>query len=797
MRKACYLLLTACFIAATALAQKTSIIKFQSFQAKPGITKKLSELQAASASRRAIPEPPSKEKKEFDLKEHKKFDESIKPKTFKKESPRQEAAAGNSNTADELVTPSTQTVWSNFLASTFEENPLFIPPDPTGAVGPTQVAVVTNDMVKVFEKRAVTDPPLTSYKGPLHTPAPAQFAIPLYWFFLPVLTDGFPGDVHIRFDRLTKRWFISGMEFLQSIPGNNILLAMSDGDRITDETSFTFYQIPSDLIPHSPDAGAPLFDQPRLGVDANAVLIGASNYFTHTDSCGFSFYDSLYSVGIAIDKKALLKGFLGGYVVKLGSWQFNQQNTGSGMIYPRGVYNDNPTAPKSFFAGVNLTGTAPNAGDAIVLTGLTFDNNGFLTDVSEAAVPVGPFQYPRAITALGSPLAIDPADARLVDASIYKNKRTGKSTLWTSHAIGVNQSGGFVSFQDFYEQARTASRWYELSDIFTKPHIAQSGLVYDAAQASGRRAISYFNPSIAANGQGHAVLGGTTAAYNRYLNVFIAGRYYGDAQGTLSEAQKPTATTGMYAYTDRWGDYSQTVVDPVDNQTIWTFQEYAASDDNFGVRAVQIKAPPPATPLPPDPISNKNNVWVTVKGVSVDHSGFFDPGSDKGGPGYNRLLVKADGGLIVSSIRFDNPTQIRFRVNAKGKAAGTYTLVITNPDGQLVTTELKIVAASLNSSIVANSLVQKEVEKYLTSGSVIPNPTPGSFQLQINAAQVWMARVVVMDVTGRQLSESRHSLGKGANQIALSLAAYAKGTYLAAVYNQHNVLIAVEKVVKQ
>ena len=46
----------------------------------------------------------------------------------------------------------------------------------------------------------------------------------------------------------------------------------------------------------------------------------------------------------------------------------------------------------------------------------------------------------------------------------------------------------------------------------------------------------------------------------------------------------------------RWGDYSQTVVDPTDNQTFWTFQEYTSAQNVWGVRVIQLKAPPPADP---------------------------------------------------------------------------------------------------------------------------------------------------------------------------------------------------------
>ncbi|MEJ7680898.1 MAG: hypothetical protein WKG06_24220 [Segetibacter sp.] len=84
----------------------------------------------------------------------------------------------------------------------------------------------------------------------------------------------------------------------------------------------------------------------------------------------------------------------------------------------------------------------------------------------------------------------------------------------------------------------------------------------------------------------------------------------------------------------------KTVVDPMDDQTIWTFQEYADVDDSYGVRVVQFKAPPPATPAAIGTLSNKTANTITLEGESVDNSGFFDPGKDVGGPGYNRLLCK-------------------------------------------------------------------------------------------------------------------------------------------------------------
>lgn len=763
--------------------------KFELYKGQPGIKKKVSQLGATSQAhiiKEKIKRPYANPIK-FRLDEFRKFKQKVGATRSEPLSTEKESDDERSSVLAEADNGSTLQIWSNFLASTFDEYPYVVPPDPNGDVSSSQIVTLTNAGVKVFEKRAVTEPPLTSYKGVSRTPADAEVMIALDDFFAPVLPTGsYTTDPHVRYDRLSKRWFFVAIEVNQSFENNYVFIAVSDGERIVDSSSLVYYRFPSALLPYSSEElFAPFLDYPMLGVDKNAVLIGGNDFF----------FDSVYFVGYAVDKKSLLRGELSLYALKLGIIDF-YNGVGGGLVIPQGVQNGDGAATKSFFAGTGLSN------NAIELAALTYDKNGILTGLSQTTIPVETFQFPRDITALGSPMPIDPLDTRLLAASIHKNKLTGKSSLWTAHGIGVNQAGGFVAAGDFVQQARTAARWYEIGAIYTKPTLSQLGTVYDGGPSSGRRARTFFNPSIASSGQGKAVLGGTTSVYNGYLNAFVAGRDHTDAKNTMGTPQRVTSTRGIYEsifgyYIGRWGDYSQTVVDPDDDQTIWTFQEYCNADDSYGLRATQLKAPPPATPLPLEALSNQRDTTLTLEGYSVDGSAFFDPGADKGGPGYNRLSVKGTGGLLVSALKFISPTQIRFRLNTKNKPAGTYTLVITNPDGQIATTEFRIVAQALNTVPVTSAMLKKEIDAHVASATVTPNPTPGAFQLQVAAAKDWMARVVLMDVSGKQLSESRHNLGKGQNAIALSLAGRGKGTYLAAVYNQQNVLMHIQKVVKQ
>ncbi len=810
MKKKIYLLLALCmFLFVFGISQIPQGKLSKPFIGRPGIKKTIAELRVTSANN-------TFKKKALDL-------TAIKPyrSIFKKYENLNRPAKGNSRGillpppgTNRLSSPSplssapavsaagsTQQIWSNFLSIDFYENPTGWPPDPNGAAGSSQVIVASNNGLKVFDKRTVTDPPLVTPRGYSGVRAPGDLFITLEEFFSAVLPDTSSiSDPHIRYDRLSKRWYVVAIEVNPLFENNDIYLAVSDGEKVTDASVFTFYAFNSSLFPYDPAAPfAPFLDFPTLGVDKNSVVIGGNQFG----------WDSLTNVGYAIDKKKLLRGQLVVYPFELGVAN-NITGQVSGMYTPQGVHNDDGSAKKSFFAGITYFQ------DGLVVASLQYDKNNQPWLASEITIPVEPFNNPRDNSHPGSMTPLQQNDTRLLAAAIHKNKITGKSSLWTAHAIGVDQSGHFIngSDSDFVRQGRTGSRWYEINNIYTKPALNQLGTVNDEVAKSGRRASQYFNPSIAASGQGHAILGGTTDAFNEYLNVFVAGRYNSDAKGTLQRPVKATNTTAIYApylnfggfhiYIERWGDFSQTVVDPSDDQTIWTFQEYANVDDSYGVRVVELKAPPPATPVELGPLSNKMDTVVMLKGISVDNSGFFDPGKDDGGPGYNRLSVKSTGNIIASNIRFISPTKISFKLNTKNKPAGKYFLIITNPDGQIAVAEYNITAVApgatlsqRSGSATANDAGDQLARKYIVTSDIYPNPTSGGFKLQVNAAKDFKGKILLITAGGKIISESSFNFSKGSRIVPLSLANAGSGDYLAAVYNEDNVLVAVHKIVKQ
>ena len=154
-----------------------------------------------------------------------------------------------------------------------------------------------------------------------------------------------------------------------------------------------------------------------------------------------------------------------------------------------------------------------------------------------------------------------------------------------------------------------------------------------------------------------------------------------------------TAQTSSTSYSfwispipERWGDYSVVTIDPNDGMTFWTVQEYCNANNSWGVRVIQLLAPPPATPaacLPAAALIGATNVSIIVIGTSLNGSGFFDPGPDF----TNHISATFnDPAITVNSVSYTDPAHVTLSVSIlAGATNGNRTLTITNPDGQTVT----------------------------------------------------------------------------------------------------------------
>ncbi len=567
----------------------------------------------------------------------------------------------------------TQAIHSNFLGSTLNESGS-VPPDNMGDVGTTQVCVAANGRLKFYARNTVCQTAQTTTTGTSNTPlANPAFSIDLDVFFTSVLSAGVTGvsDPHVRFDRLTNRWFIVAIDLKST--SNRCVLAVSSGATVSSTASFTFFFFVFDTftpVPPAPYAGG-FFDYPTLGVDANALYIGGRMFNgTGTAYTGASVF--------VVRKSSVLGA---GPMVTTAFHQIGGASTG--IYTPQGVDNDDPTATQGYVIGVN----------SAVFSQLDIHriSNPGTTPTASALIPL-------AVPATSTPLnqvnslagnTLDVNDDRVFAAMIRKNKITGVSSLWTAHAVAVTSAGVAATSGT---GRRNGARWYQVGNLSTVPSLTQSGTLFDNAATNPR---GFIFPSIAMSGQGHSVLGFTSASSVNFIDCGVAGRYRTDGTGSLQPFTLATAASTTYAPSFdsspfRWGDYSQTVVDPLDDMTMWTFVQYANSSNSWGVRAIQLKAPPPASPVAPGTIGcgtivGTNYVTaVTLNGTSVNNSEFFDPGT-----GYtNRLAVTTTGtGASISNLVFVSPTQITFNITwPAALGSSTQTLTIVNPDCQSITT---------------------------------------------------------------------------------------------------------------
>ena len=555
-----------------------------------------------------------------------------------------------------------QTVGQSFKAMGLSDAGA-IPPDSMGDVGPTQVLVHTNGRIRVYSKTGVL--------GPLNASTNT--------FWAPVAGGSF-SDPMVRYDRLSGRWFVIGITLEAS--NNRIILAVSSGPTITGAASFTFFQFNIGTV--SPSEAGSFCDYPGFGVDANALYVGC-NMFNPSHITAFVIRKS----SVTGSPPMVVTGF-----------------PGIGAPYsPRGVDNDDPTATEGYLIGTDVSflnrinirrisnpGGVPTMGPTITLA------------VSNTNV--------QDQSAMGSTTPINALNARLFSAKITKNKITGVSSLWTAHSVETTTT---CTPAETGNNRRLGAKWYQISNMTTTPTITQFGTLCTTATGSAQSNTErgFLMPTVVESGQGHMALAASYASSTEFVGVAAAGRLRTDPPGG-TRAPETIVLTGSASYTildgtrNRWGDYSFTDVDPNDDQTIWTFQEYADTPaNNWSVRAVQLRAPPPpAIPAGAVAVCIGPAVSVVISGTDSCAAPtctnglctgggpcpeFFDPGPDTGGPGFaNRLQASVTGGVTVNSANIVIPaspgsqrvTQVSLSLNTSAAAPGNKSVSIVNPDGQ-------------------------------------------------------------------------------------------------------------------
>lgn len=436
-----------------------------------------------------------------------------------------------------------------------------VPPDTHGAVGPAHLVTMLNTQVRI-QDRSGSD---------LGTVSLATF-----WTGGTGLS-GVPFDPRVFYDAQSGRW-IAVVDANGRSADSQVWLAMS---ATSDPTgSWTFWSFDAD------PSGLDWADFPGVGFNSTWIAI-TQNMFTVE---GNRFTGAKMWV---VDKASALAG---GVLVATGfPTGFDLSGPGvSGFALQPAVTHDPAEAALYLvdlstvlvdgFHALRLsritgTGAAPAWEPA---PGSTVEGSGLVPVPIEFADQVLPPRQP------GSSVRLDGGRVIVPSSPAFRNGR-----LWTAHV------GGWPFWKTV---DRTVVLWHELDPASfeaTGDAVAQGGIVDPGAGS----AVIY--PSITANRFGDAVIGFTRSDATRFPEAAWVGRSGIDPPGTQSAIV--VAKPGVDAYfknfgsgRNRWGDYSATVVDPLDDETIWTIQEYAAApvgdgrdDDRWGTWWTRISTTPP------------------------------------------------------------------------------------------------------------------------------------------------------------------------------------------------------------
>lgn len=574
-----------------------------------------------------------------------------------------------------------------------------IPPDTRGEVGPNHLMILVNGHASIYQKAS----PFTRLSS-----------VTLDSFFaLTVSGTNYPRngsfDPRLVYDRRSGRWFATAMEFGSSSgnPTNNhILLAVS---RTSDPTgTWDKYLLTVGVT-------GDFTDYSTLGIDDNGVYI-AARYFPR--SSGNQNRAKLF----ALPKASLIA-----------------TPPSLGATYAVDNVTDMWSTPQP---AVNLDGSGGGRAWFVSSSTTAFGNvnyrtvtwSGGVPSISASASALSTPSYanlgPDAPSS-GAALAADTGDDRLKMAMLRGNR------LWAARNIGVDSSGAGVTAD------RCAAEWLEISVANAVPTLVQSGRVFDSAPSSPRH---YFYPGVAVNGQGHAALGFSGSRSTEFISAYTCGRLASDPLNTMQAILQTKIGEQSYSVTfggssNRWGDYSYLSVDPADDQTIWSFQEYAGTKSgatstwggNWVIRVSRLRGPAPTlTGGSVSALPGQTNASFKVTGANL-----FDPGA-----GFSSRLSASASGSGIANVRVSylSPTSaaVFFDVDS-GAASGTRNLTLTNPDGQSATLANAITIVPGSVQIAISRALAKVGGNYQVTFTVRNNGSATATNVRLTASTLGSA----------------------------------------------------------
>jgi hypothetical protein len=404
-----------------------------------------------------------------------------------------------------------------------------IPPDTMGTVGRDHVVQIINGAYAVYNKldgSLLRARSLTDFWEQEATGIGAGNA-------------GGPFDPRIQYDPIEDRFYAVSVNHGHA--DNEFLLAVSDDGNPLN--GWTAWAVDTDS-----NSGQRWADFPLMSFDADGVYITVNMIDIPGDATNYPGENST----LVLPKADLLANPPS--IANRTLLEDHQATTGwssQGIISP-----SNTDGLPTYF--LTDGGGGGGAGNTLRFTEL----RGPVTSPSYHALNDLPVQAADA-----APLADQPNDAGL--SKIETGPRRFNSAIW-------HHNGSYWGAHGVEDPAsgNAAIRFVRIDAEFGS--VAEDLFITDAN-------LDLYYPSIAVSGPSNGetvVIGFTASGANKFPSAYaVIGKTDGTETTTFSSPFQLHEGTATYENLDgarnRWGDYSATVVDPVDPNVFWTFQEWA------------------------------------------------------------------------------------------------------------------------------------------------------------------------------------------------------------------------------
>ena len=471
----------------------------------------------------------------------------------------------------------------------------YLPPDPTGAVGPNHYVHSVNSIVKIFNKTG------DLLYGPVNLSS-----------FLGISSNN--GDPIVMYDQLADRWFVSEFGSL----GSNLGLAIGVSETNDPTGAYNVYQFDMGSFP----------DYPHYGLWHDGYY-GTANYSSLNKTAAFVMERDVMLAGGSNPKVVLFD--LPGVISN-----------------PLNVKSAEPAHLLGTEVNTDLPGYITYLQDDAWAAGITFDHIKVWEidmnwNVPENSTISDPLELPT-----------DPFDAGEVfgngNGAIFQPNTSqrlsghgGIVSFAANYRAFEDHNSWLITFNTFIDENETGGiRWIELRNDAVNPwEIFQEG-TYSIADGHSR-----LMSSAAMDAEGNIAMAYTTASSELPISLRYTGRYDGDPLGQMTLAETIIIDgPGIRTNTNRYGDYAHMTMD-TDNFTFWTTADYFSSNNFWATRIASFRVFGPfANDVGVNAINEPSNGILTNSEVVEISIRNYSPDPVSNIP----VQLRLDGVLIASEI---------------------------------------------------------------------------------------------------------------------------------------------------